>query len=122
MKRTLTLFGLSLMFLAVAAFAQKPMDEASEKNVKTHAGPDHHQHYRQFGHYQLDHELRRRKPRTLSRGGKQQRLEVGLPSGRRDEPLSATHRAGAGKTYEWQILTRDGDLRTAGTVPVGSHG
>ena len=41
-------------------------------------------------------------------------MAIGLPSGRRDQPLNSAYGAEAGQTYEWQILTRDGDLRTSG--------
>ena len=39
MKRTLTLLGLSLMLLATVAFAQRRMDEASERAVRIVDGP-----------------------------------------------------------------------------------
>ena len=39
MKRTLTLLALGLMLSAPVAFAQKPMDQASEKAVQITQGP-----------------------------------------------------------------------------------
>jgi uncharacterized protein DUF5648/purple acid phosphatase-like protein len=114
MKRTLTLFGLSLMFLAVAAFAQKPMDEANEKNVKITQGPTI---------TNITGNSATINWTTNSSGANHVRYRV---AGSNSGWKSAYHQGGGtshslqltglepGKTYEWQILTRDGDLRTAG--------
>lgn len=114
MKRTLTLLGLGLMLSAPVAFAQKPMDQATEKNVQITQGPTitnitgnsatinwttnsagaNHVRYRVAGSNSAW------KSAYASGGGTNHSLQLtGL------EP---------GKTYEWQILTRDGDMRTAG--------
>jgi Purple acid Phosphatase, N-terminal domain/Repeat of unknown function (DUF5648) len=114
MKRTLTLFGLSLMFLATAAFAQKPMDEASEKHVKITGGPNI---TNITGNSATIHWA------TSSAGANHVRYRV---AGSNSAWKSAFHSGGGtdhtlqlsglepGKTYEWQILTRDGDLRQQG--------
>jgi hypothetical protein len=114
MKRTLMLLGLGLMLSAPIAFAQKPMDQASEKTVQITQGPTisnitgnsatiswttnaagaNHVRYRVAGSNSAW------KSAYAAGGGTNHSLQLaGL------EP---------GKTYEWQILTRDGDLRTAG--------
>jgi len=114
MKRTLTLLGLSLMLSAAPLFAQKPMDSANEKAVQITSGPSitnitgnsatinwttnspgaNHVQYRIAGSNSAW------KSAYHSGGGTSHSIQLtGL------EP---------GKTYEWQILTRDGDLRTAG--------
>jgi Repeat of unknown function (DUF5648)/Purple acid Phosphatase, N-terminal domain len=114
MKRTLTLLGLGLMLFAPVAFAQKPMDQANEKAVQITQGPNitnitgnsatinwttnsagaNHVRYRVAGSNSAW------KSAYAAGGGTNHSLQMtGL------EP---------GKTYEWQILTRDGDLRTAG--------
>ena len=114
MKRTLTLLGLGLMLSAPVAFAQKQMDSANEKAVQITQGPNvtnitgnsatinwttnsagaNHVRYRVAGSNSAW------KSAYASGGGTSHSLQLtGL------EP---------GKTYEWQILTRDGDLRTAG--------
>jgi hypothetical protein len=114
MKRTLTLLGLGLMLSAPVAFAQKQMDQASEKAVQITQGPTisnitgnsaninwttnsagaNHVRYRVAGSNSAW------KSAYAAGGGTSHSLQLtGL------EP---------GKTYEWQILTRDGDLRTAG--------
>jgi hypothetical protein len=114
MKRTLMLLGLGLMLSAPIAFAQKPMDQASEKAVQITQGPTisnitgnsatinwttntagaNHVRYRVAGSNSAW------KSAYAAGGGTNHSLQLtGL------EP---------GKTYEWQILTRDGDLRTAG--------
>src|SRR5579864_7134157 len=114
MKRTLTLLGLSLMLSAAPLFAQKSMDQASEKAVQITSGPSitnitgstatinwttnsagaNHVRYRVAGSNSAW------KSAYAAGGGTNHSLQLtGL------EP---------GKTYEWQILTRDGDQRTAG--------
>lgn len=117
MKRRLTLLGLSLMLSAVMAFAQRPMypmDDDNERWVRIVRGPDivnvtddsatinwitnssgaNHVRYRVAGSYEPWQSA------YHSGGGTYHSLQLtGLQPGR---------------TYEWQILTRDGDLRTSG--------
>jgi uncharacterized protein DUF5648/purple acid phosphatase-like protein len=114
MKRTIMLLGLSLALSAAPLFAQKAMDQANEKAVKITSGPSitnitgssatinwttssagaNHVRYRVAGSNSAW------KSAYAAGGGTSHSLQMtGL------EP---------GKTYEWQILTRDGDLRTAG--------
>src|SRR5262245_64293323 len=115
MKRTFTLLGLPLMFLlTAAAFAQKPMDEASEKHVKITQGPNI---TNITGNSATIHWT------TNSAGANHVRYRV---AGSNSAWKSAFHSGGGtdhtlqltglepGKTYEWQILTRDGDLRQKG--------
>lgn len=114
MKGTFTLLGLLLILSAAPLFAQKPMDSANEKAVQITSGPSitnitgttatinwttnsagaNHVRYRVAGSNSAW------KSAYAAGGGTNHSLQMsGL------EP---------GKTYEWQILTRDGDLRTAG--------
>jgi hypothetical protein len=114
MKRTLTLLGLSLMLSASAAFAQKPMDQASEKAVQITSGPNI---------TNISGSSATINWTTNSPGANHVRYRV---AGSNSPWKSAYHTGGGtthslqltglepGKTYEWQILTRDGDLRTAG--------
>jgi hypothetical protein len=122
MKRTLTLLGLGLMLSAPVVFAQKPMDQASEKAVQITQGPTisnitgnsaninwttnsagaNHVRYRVAGSNSAW------KSAYAAGGGTNHSLQLtGL------EPS---------KTYEWQILTRDGDLRTAGQFQSAAAG
>jgi len=122
MKRTLTLLALGLMLSAPVAFAQKQMDQASEKAVQITQGPTitnitgnsatinwttnsagaNHVRYRVAGSNSAW------KSAYASGGGTNHSLQMsGL------EPS---------KTYEWQILTRDGDLRTAGQFQSAAAG
>ena len=122
MKRTFTLLALGLMLSAPVAFAQKPMDQASEKAVQITQGPTisnitgnsatinwttnsagaNHVRYRVAGSNSAW------KSAYASGGGTNHSLQMtGL------EPS---------KTYEWQILTRDGDLRTAGQFQSAAAG
>ncbi len=113
MKRTITLLGLSLL-LAAPVLAQKPMDDANEKAVKITQGPNI---------TNITGNSATINWTTNSAGANQVRYRV---AGSNGAWKSAYHPGGGtshslqltglepGKTYEWQILTRDGDLRTAG--------
>lgn len=114
MKRTLTLLGLLLMLSASAAFAQKPMDQASEKAVQITSGPNI---------TNITGNSATVNWTTNSPGANHVRYRVAgsnspwksayNPGGGTNHSLQLTGLE-PGKTYEWQILTRDGDLRTAG--------
>jgi Repeat of unknown function (DUF5648)/Purple acid Phosphatase, N-terminal domain len=114
MKRTLTLLGLLLMFSASAAYAQKPMDQASEKAVQITSGPNI---------TNITGNSATINWTTNSAGANHVRYRVAgsnspwksayNPGGGTNHSLQLTGLE-PGKTYEWQILTRDGDLRTAG--------
>ncbi|MGZ4829184.1 MAG: fibronectin type III domain-containing protein [Candidatus Angelobacter sp.] len=114
MKRTLTLLGLGLLLSAPAAFAQKPMDQASEKAVQITQGPSI---------TNISGNTATINWTTNSSGANHVRYRV---AGSNSAWKSAYHAGGGtshslqltglepGKTYEWQILTTDGDVRTAG--------
>jgi len=114
MKRTFTLLGLSLMLSALVAFAQKPMDQANEKAVHITQGPTI---------TNISGNSATISWTTNSSGANRVRYRV---AGSNSEWKTATHPGGGtshslqltglepGKTYEWQILTTDGDLRTSG--------
>jgi len=114
MKRTLTLLGLSLILSAPAAFAQKPMDTANEKAVQITSGPTI---------TNITGSSATINWTTNSSSANRVRYRV---AGSNSAWKTATHTGGGtnhslqltglepGKTYEWQILTTDGDLRTSG--------
>jgi len=114
MKRMLTLLSLSLMLSAVMAFAQRPMDDANERNVRIVRGPEI---------VNVNDNSATINWITSSSGANHVRYRV---AGSNDQWQSAYHQGGGtnhsvqltglqpGRTYDWQILTRDGDLRTSG--------
>jgi hypothetical protein len=114
MKRRLALLGLSLMFSAVMAFAQRPMDDADERRVRIVRGPDI---------VNVTDDAATINWITNFSGANHVRYRV---AGSDEQWQSAYHQGGGtnhsiqltglrpGRTYEWQILTRDGDLRTSG--------
>jgi len=114
MKRTLTLLGLSLMLSAVMAFAQRPMDDDNERRVRIVRGPDI---------VNVTDDSATINWVTNFSGANHVRYRV---AGSNDQWQSAYQQGGGtnhslqltglqpGRTYEWQILTRDGDLRTSG--------
>ena len=114
MKRMLTLLSLSLMLSAVMAFAQRPMDDANERNVRIVRGPEI---------VNVNDNSATINWTTNSSGANHVRYRV---AGSNDQWQSAYQQGGGtnhsvqltglqpGRTYDWQILTRDGDLRTSG--------
>ena len=121
MKRTVTLFCLPLMLLATAAFAQRPMDDANEKSIRITHGPDV---------TNISGESATINWTTSSNAANHVRYRV---AGSNQEWQSAYNQGGGtrhsiqmtglqpGRTYEWQILTRDGDLRTSGQFQTAGH-
>lgn len=122
MKRRLTLLGLSLMLSAVMAFAQRPMDDDNERQVRIVRGPDI---------VNVTDNSATINWTTNSSGANHVRYRV---AGSNDQWQSAYQQGGGtshsvqltglqpGRTYEWQILTRDGDLRTSGQFQTPRHG
>jgi hypothetical protein len=114
MKRRLTLLAWSLMLSATVAFAQRPMDDANERQVRIVRGPEI---------VNVTDNTATINWTTSSSGANQVRYRV---AGSNDQWQSAYHQGGGtyhsiqltglqpGRTYDWQILTRDGDLRTSG--------
>jgi len=114
MKRRFMLLGLSLMLSAVMAFAQRPMDDDNERRVRIVRGPDI---------VNVTDDSATINWITNFSGANQVRYRV---AGSNDQWQSAYHQCGGtnhslqltglqpGRTYDWQILTRDGDLRTSG--------
>src|SRR3954464_8773500 len=114
MKRRLTLLALSLMLSAVTAFAQRPMDDENARRARIVRGPEI---------VNVTDDSATINWATNFSGANHVRYRV---AGSNDAWQSAYHQGGGtdhslqltglepGKTYEWQILTRDGDLRTAG--------
>ena len=114
MKRTVTILGLSLLLSAPVAFAQKPMDTAKEKAVQITQGPTI---------TNITGTSATMNWTTNASGANRVRYRV---AGSNSEWKTATHPGGGtnhsvqltglepGKTYEWQILTNEGDLRTSG--------
>jgi hypothetical protein len=122
MKRTFTLLAASLLFLAAPMFAQKPMDSANEKAVHITSGPSI---------TNITPTAATINWTTNSAGANHVRYRI---AGSNDAWKSAYNPGGGtthslqmtglqpGKTYEWQILTRDGDLRTAGQFSTPTSG
>jgi hypothetical protein len=122
MKRTLTLLAFSLALTATVAFAQRPMDSSNERAVRIVDGP------------RIDNITGHSATidwTTSSAGANHVRYRV---AGSNQPWRSAYHEGGGnhhslqltglepGRTYEWQILTRDGDLRKGGQFQTSGHG
>ena len=115
MKRRLTFLGLLLILLATGALAQRPMDDDNERRVRIIRGPDI---------VNVTDDSATIRWITNSEGANNVRYRI--VGGDNDDWRSAYQQGGGtqhsvqltglqpGRMYEWQILTRDGDLRTSG--------
>ncbi len=114
MKRTLMTAGFLLLLSMALVYAQtNTMDQASEKNVQITSGPNItnisgssatiHWTTNKAGANHV-------KYRVAGTGNWQSAYHAG---GGTDHTLQLTGLQ-PGQTYEWQILTRDGDVRTSG--------
>ena len=121
MKRIATLTGLLLVMLfAASAFAQGHMD-ANERDVRIVEGPSI---------INVTDRSARIEWVTNSAGANHVRYRI---AGSRDEWQSAYHQGGGthhflelsglepGRAYEWEILTRDGDVRKKGQFQTEGH-
>jgi len=120
MKPIKHLLAASLLIFATSAFAQKPMDQASEKSVKIVNGPT------------VTNNTGSTATLTWTTDREGANHVQYRPAGSNGAWKSAYHSGGgnnhtlqltglnAGQTYEYQILTRDGDVRTSGQFQAGS--
>jgi hypothetical protein len=114
MKHRLTFLVLSLILLAAGSLGQRPMDDDNERRVRIIRGPDI---------VNVTDDSATIRWITNSEGANNVRYHI---VGSNDDWRSAYHQGGGtqhavqltglrpGRTYEWQILTRDGDLRNSG--------
>lgn len=120
MKKNVTLLAFVLCLIALGALAQKPMDQPSEKNIQITQGPAISNNTGNAA--------------TLSwvtsataanhvkyRLGKGAWKSAYQPGGSTQHSLQLTGLQ-PGQTVEWQILTRDGDVRTSGQFQAGAGG
>ena len=114
MKFKWTIAGLSLLLFAAMVWAQtNTMDQASEKNVQITQGPtiSNISGTSATIHWTTDKNASNHvKYRVAGSGNWQSAYHAG---GSKDHSLQLTGLQ-PGQTYEWQILTRDGDVRTSG--------
>jgi Fibronectin type III domain/Repeat of unknown function (DUF5648) len=115
MKRTTWIMaGFSLLLFAAMVAAQtNTMDQASEKAVKITQGPNITNITGNSAtiHWTTDKVAANHvKYRVAGSGNWQSAYH---PGGSKDHSLQLTNLQ-PGQTYEWQVLTRDGDVRTSG--------
>jgi hypothetical protein len=114
MKPKWTIAVLSLLVFSAMVWAQtNTMDQASEKNVQITQGPTISNITGNSAsiHWTTDKNAANHvKYRVAGSGNWQSAFHAG---GSRDHSLQLTGLQ-PGQTYEWQILTRDGDVRTSG--------
>lgn len=114
MKRTLMLLGLGLMLSAPFAFAQKQMDQANEKAVQITQGPTITNITGSSATINwTTNSSAANRVRYRVAGSNSAWKTATNPGGGTSHSLQLTGLE-PGKTYEWQILTTDGDLRTSG--------
>jgi len=114
MKRIWIAAGLPILLCAAMVYAQtNTMDQASEKNIKITQGPTISNITGNSAtmHWTTDKTAANHvKYRPAGSGSWQSAYDAG---GSKDHSVQLTGLQ-PGKTYEWQILTRDGDVRTSG--------
>ncbi|HET9184376.1 MAG TPA: fibronectin type III domain-containing protein [Candidatus Angelobacter sp.] len=114
MKNKWTMAGLSLLFFTAMVWAQtSTMDQASEKNVHITQGPTVNNISGTTATIQWTTNkaaANHVKYRAAGSGNWQSAYHAG---GSTNHSLQLTGLQ-PGKTYQWQILTRDGDVRTSG--------
>jgi len=114
MKFKWTIAALSLLLFSAMVWSQtNTMDQASEKNVQITQGPTISNITGSTAtiHWTTDKNASNHvKYRVAGSGNWQSAYHAG---GSRDHSLQLTGLQ-PGQTYEWQILTRDGDVRTSG--------
>jgi hypothetical protein len=114
MKSKWAIAGLSLLLFTAMVWAQtNTMDQASEKNVQITQGPTISNISGNSAtiHWTTDKNAANHvKYRVAGSGNWQSAYHAG---GSRDHSVQLTGLQ-PGQTYEWQILTRDGDVRTSG--------
>lgn len=114
MKNKWTMAGLSLLFFTTMVWAQtNTMDKASEKNVQITQGPTVNNVTGNSATIQWTTNktaANHVKYRVANSGTWQSAYHAG---GSTNHSLQLTGLQ-PGQTYEWQILTRDGDVRTSG--------
>ena len=114
MKRSTYALAIVLCLIATAAFAQRRMDSAAERAVRITQGPAvvHNNGSSATLEWTTDREAATRVQyrRAGSNEGWRKAYHSG-GSGHHSVQLTGLH---PGDTYEYEILTRDGDLRTRG--------
>jgi hypothetical protein len=120
MKRRMTLIAFVVGMVSLGALAQKPMDQPSEKNIKITQGPAISNNAGSVATITWT---------TSATASNHVKYRVGggawksayQPGGSTNHSLQLTGLQ-PGQMVEWQILTRDGDVRTSGQFQAGSGG
>jgi uncharacterized protein DUF5648 len=120
MKKTATLLALGLCLVALTALAQKPMDQASEKNVQITQGPAISNDNGNTATLTWTTDKTAANNVKYRVGGGAWKKAF-TPGGSTQHSVQLTGLQ-PGQPVEWQILTRDGDLRTSGQFQAGSGG
>jgi uncharacterized protein DUF5648 len=119
MKKTATLL-LGLCLVAFTALAQKPMDQQSEKNIQITQGPAiTNDNGNTATLTWTTDKTAANNVRYRVNGGAWKTSFTPGGSTQHSAQLTGLQ---PGQTVEWQILTRDGDMRTNGQFQAGSGG
>jgi hypothetical protein len=114
MKRSLSLLAISFCLLAVTAFAQHGMDSRAERAVHITQGPTitHNNGTSATLEWTTDREAANRV--QYRRAGSHEQWRKAYHSGGSGHHSMQLTGLRPGDTYEYEILTRDGDVRTRG--------
>ena len=120
MRNMVTLLALGLCLVALNALAQKPMDQASEKNVQITQGPTISNDNGSTATltWTTDKTAANNVKYRVAGGAWKKAY---TPGGSTQHSVQLTGLT-QGQPVEYQILTRDGDVRTSGQFQAGSGG
>jgi uncharacterized protein DUF5648 len=120
MKTKAIVLTMGLCLIALAAVAQKPMDQPSEKSIKITQGPSvtNDNGTSATLTWTTDKTAANHVKYRIGGGAWKSSFQ---PGGSTNHSLQLTGLQ-PGQNVEWQILTRDGDVRTSGQFQAGSGG
>ena len=120
MKLRVHMLAALLVLFVTVAFAQKPMDSANEKAVKITQGPTIADNNGTTATLTWTTDRQGANHVQYRRAGSNEPWKSGYHSGGGTNHSIQLTGLTAGQTYEYQILTQDGDVRTSGQFQAGS--
>ena len=119
MKKVITLCAVLVFVFAMTAFAQKPMDSASEKAVQITQQPTVTNNNGSTATLTWTTDRQAANHVKYRRAGSNDAWKSAYESGGGTTHNLQLTGLTPGQTYEYQILTRDGDVRTTGQFQAG---
>jgi hypothetical protein len=119
MKRVISLCAVMLLFVAATVYAQSTMDTANEKAVKITQGPTIADNSGTTATLTWTTDRQAANHVKYRRAGSNDQWKSAYHSGGGTQHSLQLTGLTPGQTYEYQILTQDGDVRTTGQFQAG---